>query len=83
MNEGVIYSAKMWCIVVTLDVCTAGVEQVHMRELAAIYAAGEAAGIQARCEMLTKSRLQVLNTDQDQVEYFMPSPTGPVQVSHT
>lgn len=69
----------MCCIIVTLDVCTAGVEQVHMRELAAIYAAGEAAGIQAR-EMLTKSRLQVLNTDQDQVEYFMPSPTGPVQV---
>lgn len=64
--------------------CAAGVEQVRMRELAAAaYAAGEveyARGAEAAIEMLTKTRLQVLNTDQDQVEYFMPSPSLPVQV---
>ncbi|XP_046672408.1 ankyrin repeat domain-containing protein 17-like isoform X4 [Homalodisca vitripennis] len=66
------------------DVTAAGLEQARMRELAAAaYAAGEvdyARGAEAALEMLTKSRLQVLGTDQDQVEYFMPSPSGPVQV---
>lgn len=53
-----------------------------MRELAAAYAAGEAYGAEAAIEMLSKSRLQVLNSDPE-VEYFMPSPSGPVQVQPT
>lgn len=53
-----------------------------MRELAAAYAAGEAYGAEAAIEMLSKSRLQVLNSDPE-VEYFMPSPSGPVQVQFT
>lgn len=51
----------------------AGVDQVHMRELAALYAGdarlGDVRGAEAAIEMLTKSsRLQ------DQVEYYVPAP---------
>lgn len=66
---------------------TALVEQeqrLRMRELAAAaYAEGVAYGKEAALNALgaKSSPLQVLSTDQDQVEFFtVPSPTGPVQV---
>lgn len=62
-------------------------QRLRMRELAAAaYAEGVAYGKEAALTALgaTKTPLQVLSTDQDQVEYFtVPSPTGPVQVKNS